>query len=119
MRETPRSRFHDRIGFGKNLIEHLFVLILDLFLEFIHLVVYLLTFVDRCRFDRGFELGDAGFFIGHSCLQFIHERPRMRTEFVVRKGVNLLVRRFDLVNYRLYGTHIFLRLVTEQFRNNF
>ena len=43
----------------------------------------------------------------------------MRTEFVVRKGVNLLVRRFDLVYYRLYGTHIFLRLVTEQFRNNF
>ena len=42
----------------------------------------------------------------------------MSTQLIIGKGVNHLVLRLDLVNYRLDGAHIFLRLVAEKFRNN-
>ena len=76
LRETARRRFDDRERLRKHFRQLLFIHILDLFLEFIHLVVDLLAFVNRRTFDGCFQLRDTGFLVRYRFLQPVHQRKR-------------------------------------------
>ena len=113
LRETASRRFDD----GKSLRKHLgqlhFIDILDLFLEFVHLVVDLLTFVNRRTLDGSLQLRDTGFLVRYGFLQLVHQRKRTSAQLVVGELVDTLVRRLHFVHIRLNGAQVFLRLVAE------
>ena len=111
--ETTGGGFDDSESLRKNLRQHFLIDFFDLFLEFIDLVVDLLALLDRCCLNGGFQLGNTCLAVGYRFLQFIHQRLRTRTEVVIRQRIDALVLRLDLLDYRLNGTHVFLRFVTE------
>ena len=111
--KTASCRFNDSISFRQDLVQHLFVVLLDLLLEFVHLVIDFLAFVYLEFLDIGLQLGNACFLVCHALCHFRHQRRAVRTEFVVTELVNLLVFSLDLVHHRLNSAHIFLRLVSK------
>ena len=111
--ETTGCRFDNREGLGEDIGQRDFVLLTDFLLEFVHLVVDFLTFLDRCSFDGCFEFGDAVLSVRHVGLDAVHERLRVRTKFIIRQRINSLVGCLGLVHVRLNSAHIFLRLIAE------
>ena len=115
--KTTCGRFDDRICLRQNLVQHFLVFVLDLLLEFVHLVVDLLTLLNRRGLNLRFEVCDLRFLVCDSCFELVHQRPRMSTQLIIGERINHLVLCFDLIHYRLYGFHIFLRLVAEKLSN--
>ena len=76
LRETASRRFDDCKSLRKHLSQLLFIDVLDLFLEFVHLVVDLLTFVNRRTLDGCLQLCDTGFLVRYRLLQLVHQRKR-------------------------------------------
>ena len=111
--EPAGGGFDDGEGFRQNLCQHLLVNVFDFFLESIDFVVYLLAFLDGCLFDGGFQPAYLRLLLADGLLQLVHERPTVRTELVVRQLVDMFVLCFNLFDYGLNGTHVFLCLVAE------
>ena len=111
--KTTGCRFDNREGLGEDIGQRDFVLLTDFLLEFVHLVVDFLTFLDRCSFDGCFEFGDAVLSVRHVGLDAVHERLRVRTKFIIRQRIDGLVGCLGLVHVRLNSAHIFLRLIAE------
>ena len=116
--ETTGGRFDDGKHFRQNIVQNGFVVFLDFLLQFIHFVINLLTFVDRQRLNAAFQPADLILLGLYRFRNFCHQGCRTGTQIIVRQRIYLRVQRINLVYIRLYLPHIFLRLVSEQLRNN-